>query len=570
MNEIKLEDSNLADLDQLLGAPPIEVTEHEKETVKKPSAATKVMALLSDTEFFHDEYRQPFATIVNNGYKETWSIDSDYFKEWLSMRYWKEHKASLNKNTLNEILATIKGIALFESPQWSIFMRVAAHADSFYIHLANEAHEVVKVTPNGWHIESESPVKFKITSALCALPRPEHGGNIDILWQFVNIPEKYRKLVLVWILESFRTTTHFPILVLSGMQGSAKSTSQNVLRALIDPSVSNLRGAPKKSDDLLINASNNWLVSFNNLSHLSPQQQDDLCCLSTGGGFSTRKLYSNSEEALVEIKRPVILNGISDLVTQQDLMDRCIVVELMPISAKERQTDAELAAQFEHAKPKIFGALLTAFSKALAELPQTHLDEKPRMADFAMLGTALEKALGWPEGSFMAEYQSIRSENITLAMENSSVALAIHQLIEKCKYFSGSYKQLYQELNPYRIETTGWPKSIKGLSNQLKRQAPALELTGISVTFDPKRKADGYHIELKKVMTNHIQQVHNVQETSSNPVRNAERTNKNVHSGLPIQEDVHPAPPCHVRAGKQRELAELVNPKFSNRETFTI
>jgi len=49
-----------------------------------------------------------------------------------------------------------------------------------------------------------------------------------------------------------------------------------------------------------------------------PQQQDALCTLSTGGGYASRQLYTNSDEHVMETKRPVMINGINAIATQPD------------------------------------------------------------------------------------------------------------------------------------------------------------------------------------------------------------------------------------------------------------
>lgn len=58
---------------------------------------------------------------------------------------------------------------------------------------------------------------------------------------------------------------------------------------------------------------------------------DTLCRLATGGGFAVRRLYSDMDEVLFDAARPVILNGIEDIVTRPDLADRAVFLTLEPI-----------------------------------------------------------------------------------------------------------------------------------------------------------------------------------------------------------------------------------------------
>ena len=83
-----------------------------------------------------------------------------------------------------------------------------------------------------------------------------------------------------------------------------------MLRALIDPNKASLRWPPKKKLDLAIAAANAWIVAYENLSHIPNHLSDALCSLATGGGFGTRELYTDGDEALFQGRRTVLVNGI--------------------------------------------------------------------------------------------------------------------------------------------------------------------------------------------------------------------------------------------------------------------
>jgi len=51
---------------------------------------------------------------------------------------------------------------------------------------------------------------------------------------------------------------------------------------------------PREDRDLFIAAVNGWVLAFDNVSALPDWISDTLCRLSTGGGFATRQLYSDS------------------------------------------------------------------------------------------------------------------------------------------------------------------------------------------------------------------------------------------------------------------------------------
>ena len=158
-------------------------------------------------------------------------------------------------------------------------------------------------------------------------------GDVDKLWKHINIPAHRQPLVLAWLLDSLRPDTPFPVLELTGEMGSAKSSAQRRLRDLVDPHEVPLRARPKTVEDIHVAASGSYLVSYENLSNLTPDQQDAFCIISTGGGFATRALYTNGDEFVLRCKNPVIFNGINPVTSQSDLIDRAISVELAAVIA---------------------------------------------------------------------------------------------------------------------------------------------------------------------------------------------------------------------------------------------
>ena len=71
-------------------------------------------------------------------------------------------------------------------------------------------------------------------------------------------------------------------------------------------------------------ASNGHVLAFDNVSGLPAWISDTLCRLAAGGGFAVRQLYTDQDEVLFDAARPVILNGIEDIVTRPDLADRAV------------------------------------------------------------------------------------------------------------------------------------------------------------------------------------------------------------------------------------------------------
>jgi hypothetical protein len=248
-------------------------------------------------------------------------------------------------------------------------------------------------------------------------------------------------LVVAWLVAALFNRGPYSLLVLSGEQGSAKSTFAAILRALIDPNVAPLRTLPRDNRDMFISANNGHVLAFDNLSGLPDAVSDTLCRLATGGGFSVRQLYSDMDETLFEAARPIILNGIDDVVTRPDLADRSLVLTLAPIPGEHRRTEKELWEQFAPVRPLILCAILDGVVRALAMLPHTKLDRLPRMADFARIASAAETAY-WSAGTFMKAFDQNREAAVEDVVEADPVAMSIRDLISGNPDWHGTATEL--------------------------------------------------------------------------------------------------------------------------------
>ncbi len=290
-----------------------------------------------------------------------------------------------------------------------------------------------------------------------------------------------------WLIGALRPVGPFPLLILEGNHGSAKTMSAKLLLALVDPNISPLRAEPTSPRNLAIWANNSWCVGLDNLSYMSDWLSDAFCRLSTGGGFSIRALYTDSAEKIFEGARPVLLNGIDIGIDRGDLLDRSIRLELPPISEERRETEKKLWERFESSRPSILGSLLDAVACALRRLPGIEAPKLPRMADFATWVCAAEPALGWEEGSFLEAYRQNREDSNSLALEASVLFPLIAQSAERGMW-QGTATELLEVLRMELLtatvsDTTSFPKSARELSQAMRRLAPNLIQVGVTVEF---------------------------------------------------------------------------------------
>ena len=457
----------------------------------KPSETERLIGLASDeAEFWHTPDTDAFATFEVDGHKEHWPILSRGFRRWLSWQFYKKERTAPSAQSVADTLLLLEGRSVYAGEEHPAAIRAAEHEGDFYYDLCDEAWRAVRVTPSGLEVVDSPPVRFRRARAMLPLPEPREGGDVADLRRYLNVTNDAWPLVIAGLLAAMRPTGPYPVLCLHGEQGSAKSTAARVLRELIDPNSAPLRSEPREPRDLMIAANNGWVIALDNMSHLKPWLSDALCRLSTGGGFSTRKLYRDDEEMIFEAMRPLILTGIEEVATRGDLLDRSLLVSLPTIAEDDRRPEKEFWADFNRRRPRLFGAMLTAVSEAMAALPDVSLDRLPRMADFACWATAGEEALGLPAGGFLEAYAGNRESSNEVVLESSPVSRYVMELVSELRRgeaWEGRASDLLNELEELASEgdkrLRSWPKSPQGMGGALKRLAPNLRAAGIEVEF---------------------------------------------------------------------------------------
>jgi putative DNA primase/helicase len=308
---------------------------------------------------------------------------------------------------------------------------------------------------------------------------------------FANVDAEGFLLLLAWLVGAIRPGSPCPILVLQGEQGTAKSTLARLCKELIDPHHSALRALPKNEYDLAISAAHQHVLVFDNLSTIPDGMSDALCRLVTGGGISRRKLYSDDEEWILDAKRPIILTGIDDIATRQDLAERCIVLTLEPLGPGLRRDEASFREAWAKVYPGVFGALLDAASQALRSSATVKLDRLPRMADFLRWAAAAAPSFGVDERAVFAAYSANRAHASALAFDASPIAKRVLALVEEHGSWRGTASVLLAELARRGGSLPpNWPRAAHTFSNQLTRVAPLLRERGVSVRKDRHRERE--------------------------------------------------------------------------------
>ena len=317
-----------------------------------PRQADILIDLAQSAELFHTPDSTGYADLDINGHRETWPIRTKGFRRWLARRFFEATQGAPSSEALQSALNVIDAKAHFDAPERIVHIRIGGLNGRLYLDLGDETWRAVEIDGTGWRVIENPPMRFRRAAGMKRLLLPTRDGSVDTLRSFLNVrSDADFVLVVAWALAVLRDRGPYPVIVLFGEQGSAKSTFSSILRALLDPNTAPLRALPREDRDLFIAASNGHVLAFDNVSGLPAWISDTLCRLATGGGFAVRQLHTDQDDVLFEAARPVILNGIEEIVTRPDLADRAIFLTLEPIPDKRRRPDAELWAAFEAERP---------------------------------------------------------------------------------------------------------------------------------------------------------------------------------------------------------------------------
>ena len=479
--------------------PPKKKKEDTLDTLdsKKPvsskeegTTTQKLMAIIDIIHFFSDTAGTPWAKVDESCYP----VQSTGFKRRLQRLYYQRHSKTPHSQALQDVLDQSTGIALFDSAVEDIHVRVAKKGE--YI-VVDRYDGVITIAPHGWEQGRAIDANFWQPQGLNSLPLPDkRGDGINLLRKYLNFDaEDDFRLLVAWLLAAYNPEIPCPILVLQGEQGSAKSTNSKVLRSLIDPSGAMINPAPREERSLVIQAQNSHVLCLDNLSGLKVWLSDALCRICSGTGFSTRRLYTNDEQQIFQVQKPIILNGIDDIATRGDLLSRSIVLNLPAIPPEDRKDEREFWRVFKLDQPFILGSIYDAISAGLtAGKPQ--LQQLPRMADFAEWVTRCETGLKWNTGSILKAYSENKDNAIEAGLDGDYLGSAIRKIMNSRDHYEGTATDLCEKIRYAAPDVNEkYLPTTRTLKNRLTRLAPALRKVGIDWDYNPNGNQRTYSLD---------------------------------------------------------------------------
>jgi len=360
-----------------------------RETGTRPTKEEAALDVAQSMPMFRTSAGTVYASLPQGDAE----ITSTEYRRWVKRETYSKHGQIPNNSQIGDVIDIVSG---GQMPTMEVFRRVAGSIqDKIYIDDVGATRGIVEVTKEGWQYTSSCPYKFVRPVGQMPLPEPAVNGDLGA---FYSLPTRCNRegmtLIAAWMLGCFCPSIPYPILVLEGPAGSGESTMSRLCKSLVDNNSVVLLTEPKDSETLALACRTSHVLVFDNLSRINGVMSNMLCSAATGGTTTKRAQYKDFEMASVELRNPIILTGLSGVLSKQDVIHRSLILKFNTPLASQTLDEATLKNAFDSVSGDVLGGILAALSEGLRNWNKTHVAELPRMADFARFVYAAAKSLG--------------------------------------------------------------------------------------------------------------------------------------------------------------------------------
>lgn len=310
-----------------------------------------------------------------------------------------------SQQALTDAIGAIEADAQDAKPE-QVYLRVARHKEALILDLGDNTGRAVSITDDEWKVIDRSPVIFRRTVVTAALPEPVRGGTLEPLRRRLNVDDAAWPAIVGFLISALVPDIPHPVLGIFGEQGSAKSSTGELIMSVVDPSHAPRTSPPRNIEEWTIAANSSWGLMLENVSNIQPWLSDALCRAVTGDATVKRRLYADDEAHVIAFRRVVAFNGIEVGAIRGDLASRLMTLDLRRITGTTRRAErygarARTEGGGEHVfrlgtedHAQVLGRLLDLAVTTLATANRLDVAELPRLADFAVILAALDLVTG--------------------------------------------------------------------------------------------------------------------------------------------------------------------------------
>lgn len=290
------------------------------------------------------------------------------------------------------------------------------------------------------------------------------------IFDYMNIPEDCQLLVIAWIIHCLLPETPKLLLELIGENRCGKAWAQEVLKQLVDysslPFSSDTPQTPKTVHRL---AQKDYLISLDQVDELKKPVQHALLHIMQGVVIPWVQ-KRQQQEANIFVRSPVILNSYTEVVTEPELADSTLTIELPPLAQARRPVDL---ASFNSQMIPTYQALLAILGDVHASwsatpAPDIRPDHSAAMNTFCKIGCVVAKSLGFQERDFWEQFEANQRGRLECSLEEQPVAYAIreyvkHHKVDSIEETAGKLNEILFEFKPQWCSNNEWPTSPRQL-----------------------------------------------------------------------------------------------------------
>lgn len=452
-----------------------------------------------------------YAKIRINDHYELLDLESKDAISWLKSSFYRKNQEFYGDEVYQNVLSLIKSTARFNEKIQSteVNKRIASDNESCYIDLATPDFKLVKITADELKIvnHGENTPYFTRSKNQSRIPEPTFYIESKPLPRFLKLVRMENdSLFPIHLIASFLQHIPTPIFFISGQEGSTKTTRSSLIKNVIDPSgdkiTDQVGSFGRNVDDWSVTFANNYLIGFDNVSQITEEQSDKLCKAVTGDNYPKRKNYSDSEEVVLKYQRKIILSGIGLNIEHIDLVRRIIQYSTNGISKEQRMTLRDIIAEFKSIQSELLGFICNTLQQAYKIYPEVskEITELPDMADFAVWGECISRALGNEPNKFLSDYEARRENTNDISNEGNCIIPFLEsqfsgtdssEIVNQSGYWFGKLEHFATE-NGYDKKSRNYPKGSNKLRSWIERSKSSLDLAGFKVSFETNTTRKGF------------------------------------------------------------------------------
>ena len=544
----KLEIPDDLAVENFMYTPPAKIKE-EKGADAKMILVKFIKENIKDLMISDNDPTKVYVRIDALAYVEFYDLMGRKFLYWLKDQSFRIHEKVFSEDTFTSSISLVYAQAI-RQPKTKLvhtYLRIAQTADAIFYDLCNNKHEVVKITPGNVEIlqlKKDFPV-FIRSSRLAPQVTPNlklYDHALDIFVYMLSVVKEEKFLFKIHLISLFLEGLPIPICDLFSDQGKGKSQITASVKMIVDPQsgklIENMNKMPIKEENFHLECNSKYLLGWDNVSHISASQSDDICRMVTGGATEKRMLYSNDELVVQYFMKKFTLNGIGINIIRGDYLDRSLDYSLGLVMKNERWTDEEYEGRLKSLLPSILADIFITLAKAMKIYPKikNSFKELPRMAGFGLWGEAISQSIGKEAGVFLKEYGKISSNTLAKAGENHPLVKYVEHIMQQREAYNEPISKFYNSMKDW-AESEGYdvkskyshfPKSAQNIRPNLQRVNGFIRELGYFVSISERdfsrnqEKRGTVYITISHLMKN----VENPEKSTNNDVSECQGVTK--------------------------------------------